>query len=120
MRGEDISDSEDEEEGGDEMPKVARAPHGRPRGTTRPKASPSQWKEASSKDASADLSGQKSHSFLASPSSPEYMSGDEDSSEDKVCTDSFTSHTTASGLTTADPLTSDASALKDNSSVHAS
>ena len=41
MREEGISGSEDEEEGGDEMPKVARAPHGRPKGTTRPKASPS-------------------------------------------------------------------------------
>ena len=69
MRGEGISDSEDEEEGGDGMPKVARAPHGNPRGTTRPKASPSQQREASSKDASADLSGQKPHSLLASPSS---------------------------------------------------
>ena len=42
MWGEGISDSEDEEEGGDEMPKVARAPGGRPRGTTRPTTSPSQ------------------------------------------------------------------------------
>ena len=32
MRGEGISDSEDEVEGGDGMPKVARAPCGRPRG----------------------------------------------------------------------------------------
>ena len=45
------------------------------------------------------------------------MSGDEDSSEDELSTDSFTSHTTASGSTTADPLTSNASALEDNSSV---
>ena len=73
MRGEGISDSEDEEEGGDEMPKVARVPCGRPRGTTRPKPSPSQQREASSRDASADLSGQKPHSLLARPSSPEHM-----------------------------------------------
>ena len=32
MRGEGIPDSKDEEEGGDEMPKVARVPHGKPRG----------------------------------------------------------------------------------------
>ena len=32
-------------------------------------------------------------------------------------TDSFTSHTTASGSTSADPLTSNASALEDNRSV---
>ena len=55
--------------------------------------------------------------LLASPSSPEHMTGDEDSSEDEVYTDSFTSHTTASGSTTADPLTSSASVLEDNSSV---
>ena len=75
IRRESISDSEEVEEG-DVMLKVARAPHGRPRGTTKPKASPSQQREASSEDASADLSGQKPHSLLASPSSPEHMSGD--------------------------------------------
>ena len=115
MWGEGISDSEDEVEEGERMPKVARAPRGRPRGTTKPKASPSHQRETSSKDTSADLSGQKPHSLLASPSSPEHMSGDEDSSEDEVYTDSFTSHTMASGSTSADPLTSNASALKDNS-----
>ena len=69
MRGESIPGSEDEEEEGDEMPKVARAPCGRPRGTTRPKTSPSQQREASGKDAYADLSGQKGHSLLVCPSS---------------------------------------------------
>ena len=49
MRGEGISDSEDEVKEGDEMAKVARPPQGRPRGTTKPKASPSQHREASSK-----------------------------------------------------------------------
>ena len=120
MRGEGISDSEDKEEGGDEMAKVARTPQGRPRETAKPKASPSQQREASSKDAPADLSGQKPHSLLASPSSPEHMSWNEDSSEDELYTDFFTSHTTASGSTTADPLTSNASALEDNSSVQPS
>ena len=117
IRGEGISGSEDEVEEGDGMPKVARAPCGRPRVTTTPKASPSQQWEASSKDASADLSGQKPHFLLASPSSPKHMSGDEISSEAEVCTDSFTSHTTANGSTTADRLTSNTSALEDNSSV---
>ena len=42
MRGEGISDSENEVEEGDEMSKVARALCGRPKGTTKPKASPSQ------------------------------------------------------------------------------
>ena len=37
------------------MPKVARTLCGRPRETTKPKASPSQQREASSKDASACL-----------------------------------------------------------------
>ena len=37
---------------------------------------------------------------------------------DEMNTDSFTSHTTASGSTTADPLTSNAAALEDKSSVH--
>ena len=64
MREEGISDSEDEVEGGDGMPKVARTPHGRPRGTTKSRSSPSQQREASRKDASADLSGQKT-SLLA-------------------------------------------------------
>ena len=117
MREEGISGSEDEEEEGDEMPKVARAPCGRPRGTTRPRTSPSYQREASGKDASTDLSGQKTHSLLASPSSPEHMLGDEDSSEDEVYTDFFTSHATASGSTTADPLTSSASAVEGNSHV---
>ena len=57
MNEEGISDSEDEGKGGDGMTKVARTPCGRPRGTTEPKTHPSQQREASSKDASADLSG---------------------------------------------------------------
>ena len=60
---------------------LGQALHGRPRGTTKPKAISPQQREASSKDTSADLSGQKPHSLLASPSSPGHMSGNEDSSE---------------------------------------
>ena len=41
------------------------------------------------------------------------MSGDEDSSEDEMYTDSLTSHFTASGSTTADLLTFTASAVED-------
>ena len=41
------------------------------------------------------------------------MSGDEDNSEEKMCTDSLTSHTTSNGSTTADILTSTASAVED-------
>ena len=40
--GEGISGSDDEEEGRDVMPKVARAPKERPRSTTKPKSSPTQ------------------------------------------------------------------------------
>ena len=84
LKGEGISSSEDEEKEGDEMPKVARTPHRMPRRSTKPKACPTQQKDASVKDASADLSGQKTHSLLAVPSSPEHMSGDEDSSKEEV------------------------------------
>ena len=66
IKGECISDSEDEEEGGDEMLKVSRAPQGRPRRGTKPKASPTQQKEASKKDASADLESGFSDSRLLS------------------------------------------------------
>ena len=45
------------------------------------------------------------------------MSGDKDNNKDEVYTDSFTSHATASGSTTADFLTSSASAVEDNSHV---
>ena len=133
IKGESISSSEGEEEGGDEMPKVPRAPQRRPRRGTKPKASPTQQKEASRKDASADLesgasdsrllSKQKKHSLLAAPSFPGAMSGEEDSSEEEVYTGSLTSHTTASGSTTADTLTiltSTASAVEDNSNVNPS
>ena len=50
IKGEGISGSEYEEEGEDGMSKVARAPQGRPRRNTKPKASPTQQKEASGKD----------------------------------------------------------------------
>ena len=67
IKGEGISSSEDEEEGREEMPKVARAPKGRPRRTTKPKASHTQQKEASVvKDASADLELGTSNSRLLS------------------------------------------------------
>ena len=53
----------------------------------------------------------------AAPSSPKHLPGDEDSSKEEVYTDSLTSHTTASGSTTADILTSTASAVEENSNV---
>ena len=87
---EGISGSEDEEEGRDEMPKVARAPRERPRRTTKTKSSPTQQREASLvKDASTHLKD----SLRTSPSSLESISGDEDSSEEEMYTDSLTSHT---------------------------
>ena len=45
------------------------------------------------------------------------MSGDEDSSEEEMYTDSLTSPTRASGSTTADFLTSTASAVEDISNI---
>ena len=45
------------------------------------------------------------------------MSGDEDSSEEEMFTDSLTSHTIASGSTPADFLTSTASAVEDISNI---
>ena len=45
------------------------------------------------------------------------MSGDEDSSEEEMYTDYLTSHTTASGSTTADFLTSTASIVEDISNI---
>ena len=117
MKEEGISDSEDEEEGGDEMPKVVGALHAKPRRSTRPKVSPTWQREASGRGAFADLSEQQTHSLLVIPSSPEHMSADEDSSEEELYTDSLTSHTTASCSTTADILTSTASAVEDNSNV---
>ena len=61
------------------------------------------------KDASADLK----NSFITTPSSPEALSGDEDSGEEEIYTDSLTSHTTASNSTPADLLTYTASAVED-------
>ena len=71
-KGEGISGSEDEEEGGDEMSKVAWAPWERPRRTIKPKPGPIQQKEASVvKDASTGLK----NSLIATSSSPVPMSG---------------------------------------------
>ena len=63
------------------------------------------------------LSKQKNHSLLAALSSPEPMSGDEDSSEEEVYSDSLTSHITGSGSTTADILISTVSAVEDKSNL---
>ena len=126
VKGEGISGSEDEEEDGDEMPKVARVPQGRPRRTTKPKASPTLQETSVVKDASADLESgtsnsrllsKQKNSLIATPSSPKPMSGDEDSSEEEMYTDSLTSQTTASGSTTADFLTSTASAVENISNI---
>ena len=60
-------------------------------------------------DASVDLTD----SLKTTPSSPESISGHEDDSEEEMYTDSLTSHTTASDSTSADLLTSTASAVED-------
>ena len=46
------------------MPKVSRAPQGRPRSSNKHKASPTQQKETSEKDVSADLESGASVSGL--------------------------------------------------------
>ena len=94
---EGISDSDEEEEGGCVMFKVARASKGRPRVTSKPQASPTP----------ADPNA----SSMIIPSPPESISGDEDSNEedDLYNTDSLTSHTTASNSTSADKLSVEAS-----------
>ena len=95
---EGTTNSDEEEEGGAVMPKVARVPKQRPWVTTKPQASPTPV------DPNA--------SSLIIPSPPESISGDEDSNrEDDLLynTDSLTSHTTASNSTSADILSFEAS-----------
>ena len=95
---EGITDSDEEEEGGAVMPKVARVPKGSPRVTTKPQDSPNP----------ADPNA----SSLTDSSPSESISGNEDSNgEDNLVynTDSLTSHTTATSSTSADMLSVEAS-----------
>ena len=106
--GEGISGSDDDEEGRDVMTKVDRTPKERCRSTTKPQSSPTQQKEAS---VVADVSADQKASSMTVPSSPESMSGDEDSDgeDDLYNTDSLSSHTIASNSTSADMLSVEAS-----------
>ena len=95
---EGVTDSDEEEEGRAVRPRVARAPTGSPRFTTKPQGSPTP--------------AEPSASSLSDHSPPESVSGDEDSNgEDEITynTDSLTSHTTASSSTSADILSAEAS-----------
>ena len=95
---EGVTDSDEEEEGRAVRPKVARAPKGSPRVTTKPQDSLTP--------------AVPSASSLPDHSPPESISGDEDSDgEDEIeyNTDSLTSHTTASSSTSADILSAEAS-----------
>ena len=95
---EGVTDSDEEEKGRAVMPKVARAPKGSPRVTTKPQDSLT--------------SAVPNASSLTDHSPPESISGDEDSNgEDEIeyNTDSLTSHTTASSSTSADILSAEAS-----------
>ena len=65
---EGITSSDEEEEGGDVMPKVARASKGRPRVTTKP------WANSTPVDPNP--------SSMIIPSPPESISGDEDSNKE--------------------------------------
>ena len=92
-----ITDSDEEEEGGGVMPKVARASKERPRVTTKLQASPD------------PVDPNASSMIIPSPS--ESLSGDKDNNgeDDLYYTDSLTSHTTASNSISADILSVEAS-----------
>ena len=95
---EGVTDSEEEEEERAVMPKVAKVSKGSPRVTTKPQASL--------------IPADPNASSLIVPLPPESISGDEDSNgEDDLSynTDSLTFHTTASGSTSADMLSVEAS-----------
>ena len=91
---EGVTDSEGKEEERAVTPQVARAPKGNPRSTTKPQVSPTP--------------AEPSASSLTDLSSPESISGDEDSNGGNAF-DSLTSHTTASSSTSADMLSAEAS-----------
>ena len=95
---EGVTDSDEEEEGRAVMPKVARAPNGSPRVTT--------------KSQDSLTPAVPNASSLTDHSPPQSISWDEDSNgEDEIeyNTDSLTSHTTASSSTSADKLSVEAS-----------
>ena len=94
---EGITDSDEEEEGGDVMPKVARVPKERPRVTTKLQASPTPV--------------DPNVFSMIIPSPPESISGDEDNNGEGPLynNDSLTSHTTAHNSTSADILSVEAS-----------
>ena len=80
MGHEGSSDSEGE----NELPEVARTHHGRPRGTARPCAKPTQ------QVGTPVVLSEDTHSTLTSPSFPDNMSGNDDSSRDQEYTTPLT------------------------------
>ena len=95
---EGVTDSDKEEEGRDVRPKVARAPQGSPRVTTKP--------QDSLTPAVPSASSLPDHSPLESISGDEGSDGED---EIEYTADSLTSHTTASSSTSADILSAEAS-----------
>ena len=95
---EGVTDSDEEDEGRAVRPKVARAPKGSPRVTTKPHDS---------------LTPAVPSAFsLPDHSPPESISGDGDTDEEdeiEYNTDSLASHTTASSSTSADIWSAEAS-----------
>ena len=75
--------------GEDEMPEVTRAPSRRSRRATKPHTDPSQLVDIQT------VMSEDTHSVLSSPSSPENLSGDENSSEGEEYATPLTSNTTA-------------------------
>ena len=93
---EDPQGPEEEEEEDSGLPGVHEAPQGKAgKRPASPQEKPTQHLEASRQDASADLKSKDSSDFRLLPESLLTV----DSSDDKVYTDSLTSHTTASDST---------------------
>ena len=96
---EDLQSPEEEEEDEDSrMPGVPMAPQVRARRrNVSPQSKPTQHMKASDKDAYADLKSMGSSDFRQLS---DMLKGEESSEEEKLYTDSLTSHTTASDTTT--------------------
>ena len=101
VKGPQSPEEEEEEESGiPGMPKAPQVKSGKRH--VSPQAKPTQHMEASSQYASADLKSRDSSDFRLLP---HRLLSEDSSEEDEVCTDSLTSHTTASD-STIDNLTS--------------
>ena len=104
-------ESSSDSEGENELPEVASTPHGRPRGTARPCARPTQ--QVSTPVVLSD----DTHSMLTSPSFPEHISGDEDSSGDEEYTTPLTLNTACDPISADMPLSTVGAVENDSQST---